>query len=167
MCCSSDIFLGFLAILFPPLPVWVKSGLCSADSLINILLCLLGFIPGLLHAWYIIAKHPEPDYTYSRIPENPEAGHRVTYIVVSPQPTPAPSSAPKPYNHHAQTQHHQHHQQQHHGYGTVSNPQGSSSSAAAASSSNNTNNASHHADDNDAAPPPYQEAVGDHKVQTR
>jgi uncharacterized membrane protein YqaE (UPF0057 family) len=112
MCCSSDIFLGFLAILFPPLPVWVKSGLCSADSLINILLCLLGFIPGLLHAWYIIAKHPEPDYTYSRIPENPEAGHRVTYIVVSPQPTPAPSSAPKPYNHHAQTQHHQHHQQQ-------------------------------------------------------
>lgn len=25
---------------------------------INIILCLLGFIPGLLHSWYIIAKYP-------------------------------------------------------------------------------------------------------------
>ncbi|PMB73697.1 Plasma membrane proteolipid 3 [Beauveria bassiana] len=62
--CSADIFLGVLAILFPPLPVWVKRGICSADSLINILLCLLGFIPGMLHAWYIIAKFPEPPYEY-------------------------------------------------------------------------------------------------------
>jgi uncharacterized membrane protein YqaE (UPF0057 family) len=49
--CTSDIFLGLIAIIFPPLPVWVKSGICSADSLINICLCVLGFIPGLLHAW--------------------------------------------------------------------------------------------------------------------
>lgn len=37
--CGSDIFLGILAILFPPLAVWVKRGICSADSLINIALC--------------------------------------------------------------------------------------------------------------------------------
>ena len=49
--CSTDIFLGLLAILFPPLAVWVKRGICSADSVINICLCCLGFIPGLLHAW--------------------------------------------------------------------------------------------------------------------
>lgn len=80
--CSSDIFLGFLAILFPPLPVWVKCGICSADSVINILLCVLGFLPGLLHAWYIIAKFPEPDYgNYERVGDS-EHG-RVTYIVVS------------------------------------------------------------------------------------
>lgn len=80
--CSSDIFLGFLAILFPPLPVWVKCGICSADSVINILLCVLGFLPGLLHAWYIIAKFPEPDYgNYERVGDS-EHG-RVTYVVVS------------------------------------------------------------------------------------
>ncbi|KAL8730699.1 MAG: hypothetical protein Q9166_003891 [cf. Caloplaca sp. 2 TL-2023] len=44
------------------LTVWIKSGLCTVDSLINILLCMLGYIPGLLHAWYIIAKYPEDSY---------------------------------------------------------------------------------------------------------
>lgn len=28
------------------------------DSLINILLCVLGYLPGLIHSWYIIAKYP-------------------------------------------------------------------------------------------------------------
>lgn len=37
--CGSDIFLGLVAIIFPPLAVWVKRGICSADSLINIALC--------------------------------------------------------------------------------------------------------------------------------
>ncbi|CEJ89950.1 hypothetical protein VHEMI05764 [[Torrubiella] hemipterigena] len=83
--CSADIFLGVLAMLFPPLPVWVKCGICSADSLINILLCLLGFIPGLLHAWYIIAKNPEPAYEYETVSqdnENGRRGGRVTYVYV-------------------------------------------------------------------------------------
>lgn len=35
------------------LTVWVKCGICSADSLINILLCTLGYLPGLLHSWYV------------------------------------------------------------------------------------------------------------------
>ncbi|KAF3767157.1 hypothetical protein M406DRAFT_321486 [Cryphonectria parasitica EP155] len=80
--CSSDIFLGLLALLFPPLPVWVKCGICSADSVINILLCVLGYIPGLLHAWYIIAKFPEPNYNdYERVGDS-ERGGRVAYVVV-------------------------------------------------------------------------------------
>lgn len=61
MCCHPvccDFFLVLLAIIFPPLPVWIKTGLCSSDSFINILLCILGFIPGLIHSWYIIAKYP-------------------------------------------------------------------------------------------------------------
>ncbi|KAL8922966.1 MAG: hypothetical protein Q9172_003344 [Xanthocarpia lactea] len=59
MCCTSDILLGVLAVIFPPIAVWIKSGICTLDSLINILLCTLGYVPGLLHAWYIIAKYPE------------------------------------------------------------------------------------------------------------
>ncbi|KAJ4300081.1 hypothetical protein N0V88_002750 [Collariella sp. IMI 366227] len=41
--CSTDIFLGLMAVLFPPLAVWVKRGICSADSIINILLLILGY----------------------------------------------------------------------------------------------------------------------------
>lgn len=37
--CGTDVFLGILAIIFPPIAVWVKRGLCSADSLINLALC--------------------------------------------------------------------------------------------------------------------------------
>ncbi|KAI1103135.1 hypothetical protein F4804DRAFT_311147 [Jackrogersella minutella] len=73
--CSADLFLGILAILFPPLPVWVKTGLCSADSIINILLCILGYIPGLLHSWYIISKFPE-SYEYEPVPVDSESGRR-------------------------------------------------------------------------------------------
>ncbi|EEY15164.1 conserved hypothetical protein [Verticillium alfalfae VaMs.102] len=99
--CSADIFLGFLAVLFPPLPVWVKRGICSADSIINILLCVLGFvrsltatpatepsptntaqIPGLIHAWYIIVQYPEPANEYDSLPQNDREGGRVTYVFV-------------------------------------------------------------------------------------
>ncbi|KAF2765230.1 UPF0057-domain-containing protein [Teratosphaeria nubilosa] len=80
--CGTDILLGLLAILFPPIAVWVKRGVCSVDSLINIALCCLGFLPGLLHAWYIIVI--TPDSTYE--PLDPEQGHGqagvVTYYYV-------------------------------------------------------------------------------------
>ncbi|KAJ5745823.1 hypothetical protein N7520_011005 [Penicillium odoratum] len=97
--CSSDIFLAILAVFFPPIAVWVKSGICTADSVINIALCLLGFIPGLIHAWYIILKYPEPDYddvAYEPIPggssqrRDLENG-QVTYYYVSHQPPRHPS----------------------------------------------------------------------------
>uniref|UniRef100_A0A8H7K992 Stress response RCI peptide n=1 Tax=Bionectria ochroleuca TaxID=29856 RepID=A0A8H7K992_BIOOC len=76
--CSSDLFLCVLAILFPPLPVWVKRGICSADSIINILLLCLGFIPGLIHAWYIIAKFPDPEYDYDPVPQDAEGAASAT-----------------------------------------------------------------------------------------
>ncbi|CAK7897628.1 hypothetical protein CAAN1_15S01596 [[Candida] anglica] len=59
MClCLSDLCLVLLSVFFPPLPVWIRRGVCSGDSLINILLCILGYVPGLIHSWYIIAKYP-------------------------------------------------------------------------------------------------------------
>lgn len=59
MClCLSDCCLVLISVLFPPLPVWIRRGFCSCDSLINVLLCLLGYVPGLIHSWYIIAKYP-------------------------------------------------------------------------------------------------------------
>ncbi|GAB7338483.1 hypothetical protein MBLNU457_5238t1 [Dothideomycetes sp. NU457] len=78
--CGSDIFLGILALLFPPLPVWVKRGICSADSLINLALCCLGVLPGLLHAWYIILQYPEA--TYEEVPQQDAENGRVTYYYI-------------------------------------------------------------------------------------
>ncbi|TVY78327.1 Plasma membrane proteolipid [Lachnellula suecica] len=150
--CSSDIFLGLIAILFPPIAVWVKTGICSADSLINLCLCMLGFVPGLLHAWYIIAKHPE--YDYDSLPQDTESG-RVTYVIVtSPngRKTRVPASHVRPANA---------------PYGTTApmappvhqdqNGTWSNDGAATAGSSNGAG----------AVPPSYAEAVkGDHKVQS-
>src|SRR5690242_12585291 len=76
--------------------VWVKRGLCSADSLINIALCVLGFLPGLLHAWYIILKYPD-EYPYESVPDGERDGN-VTYYYVA-RGGPAPRGQPR---HHQQ-----------------------------------------------------------------
>ncbi|KAM0751520.1 UPF0057-domain-containing protein [Meredithblackwellia eburnea MCA 4105] len=56
---TSDVFLYFLAIFLPPLSVFFKRG-CAADFWINIGLSILGFLPGVIHAWWIISKHERP-----------------------------------------------------------------------------------------------------------
>ncbi|OWO97710.1 hypothetical protein B2J93_2470 [Marssonina coronariae] len=51
-----DICKIILAIILPPLGVFLERG-CGADLLINILLTILGYIPGIIHALYIILKY--------------------------------------------------------------------------------------------------------------
>jgi len=154
--CSPDLFLGLIAILFPPLAVWVKCGICSADSLINVCLCCLGYIPGLLHAWYIIAKFPETDY--DAIPGDAETG-RVTYVIVqSPDggdrrvpKSSAQSGSQKPSSG---------------GYGTTAPPV----VPGATQIHQDTNGTWSNAAEGSSAgvPPSYAEAVkGDNKIQSR
>jgi uncharacterized membrane protein YqaE (UPF0057 family) len=50
-----DILRIIIAILLPPLGVFLQVGLKGAFWL-NIVLTLLGYIPGLVHAIWIIAK---------------------------------------------------------------------------------------------------------------
>ncbi len=52
----SDICKIILAIILPPLGVLAEKG-CGVDLLINIALTILGFIPGIIHALYIIFKY--------------------------------------------------------------------------------------------------------------
>ncbi|KAI6818972.1 hypothetical protein KC332_g9962 [Hortaea werneckii] len=156
--CGTDVFLGILAIIFPPIAVWVKRGLCSADSLINLALCCLGFLPGLLHAWYIIFTYPDP--TYEELAQHDaEQGHHgdsggtVTYYYVQQHQGQPQYSAPT-----ARSQA---------GYGTVNatpnaqfpaaQGQGFVPSAAAQAGGSSG--------DGEAPPPSYQQATGDHKVQ--
>lgn len=162
--CSADCFLSLLAILFPPLPVWVKTGICSADSIINLLLCVLGYIPGLIHAWYIIAKYPEPDYDYQGATD--AEGGRV-YVFVhdnrphgqgqqQQRPGQPHQVLPKPYA-----------QPQSHGvmnYGTAAG----SSTSPAPPPQNHTGGDAGEGPSDGPPPPSYAQVVaGDHKVQTR
>jgi len=158
--CSSDIFLGVLAILFPPIAVWIKCGLCSADSIINILLCMLGYLPGLLHAWYIIAKFPEGT-GYQALSRDVESGH-VTCIYVQgadgQQRRQQRSAVPK--NSGARSA------------GNTSAGYGTTASAPNVApqqhqAQNGTWSEQSGESSNGAVPPSYAEAIrGDHKVQT-
>lgn len=124
------------------LEVWIKRGICTADSIINLALCCLGYIPGLLHAWYIILKYPDSNpeqegyehLTGSRRGDV-ESG-RVTYYYVYHQP-----AGPHPGDRN---------------YGTTSASQTVPPQEPEPEAS-------------DSRPPPsYAEAVrGDHKIQTQ
>lgn len=50
-----DLIRIIFSVLIPPLGVFLQVGL-GAQFWINILLTLLGYIPGLIHAIYIIAR---------------------------------------------------------------------------------------------------------------
>ena len=50
-----DLARIIIAIFLPPLGVFLQVGL-GKDFWINILLTLLGYVPGLVHAIWIIAK---------------------------------------------------------------------------------------------------------------
>ncbi|KIM51702.1 hypothetical protein SCLCIDRAFT_1224267 [Scleroderma citrinum Foug A] len=60
---SSSIVLIIVAILFPPAAVAFLSG-CSCDLFINILLTILGYIPGHIHAFWLIYKRSKAEESY-------------------------------------------------------------------------------------------------------
>lgn len=126
--------------------MWIKSGICTADSLINILLCTLGYVPGLLHAWYIISLYPEPsDYEYETIPNDQGENGRVTYYYVNHRP-----------GGEALRQHGlpEGQQQPQRSYGTTQGPAVPAELQQGGSSV-------------EGVPPSYEQAIrGDHKVQT-
>lgn len=52
----TDPIKFLFAIILPPLGVFMEVGF-RAPFWINVLLTLLGFIPGIIHALYVILKH--------------------------------------------------------------------------------------------------------------
>lgn len=53
---ATDPLKIILAIIFPPLGVFMEVGL-TGQFWLNVLLTLFGFIPGIIHALYVIFKH--------------------------------------------------------------------------------------------------------------
>lgn len=52
---TADILRVLLSILLPPLGVFLQEGI-GAQFWINVVLTLLGWVPGLVHAVWIIAR---------------------------------------------------------------------------------------------------------------
>lgn len=53
---AADPIKIIFAILLPPLGVFLEVGL-KGHFWLNILLTLLGYVPGIIHALYVILKH--------------------------------------------------------------------------------------------------------------
>ncbi|WP_284218920.1 YqaE/Pmp3 family membrane protein [Agaribacter marinus] len=51
----SKLILIILAIFLPPISVFLKSGV-GKDLLINILLCIFLYVPGIIHAIWVVTK---------------------------------------------------------------------------------------------------------------
>ncbi|KAG0149614.1 hypothetical protein CROQUDRAFT_669133 [Cronartium quercuum f. sp. fusiforme G11] len=62
---GSDIILILVAVLFPPASALFLTG-CGCDLLINILLTILGYIPGHVHAFYLIYKRMQAEERYGQ-----------------------------------------------------------------------------------------------------
>ncbi|KAG5353071.1 hypothetical protein C0989_010694 [Termitomyces sp. Mn162] len=60
---TSDVILILIAILFPPAAAAVVTG-CSCDLLINICLTILGYLPGSIHAFWLIYKKIQAEEQY-------------------------------------------------------------------------------------------------------
>jgi uncharacterized membrane protein YqaE (UPF0057 family) len=152
----------------------VKRGICSADSVINILLCVLGYvsglqpllqqvcvsnsspqIPGLIHAWYIIASYPDAYET-----ETVDGEHgRVTYVFVhgsgnNQQQNRCHHEQPKPLLPHGGMT-----------YGATNNNAASTPESRPTPRTQGTNG---EGSSDGTVPPTYAEAVaGDHKIQSK
>lgn len=51
----NKLLLIILSIIIPPVAVAIKRGL-GVDLIINIVLCFLGFLPGVIHALWVSLK---------------------------------------------------------------------------------------------------------------
>ncbi|RUS19532.1 hypothetical protein BC937DRAFT_87331 [Endogone sp. FLAS-F59071] len=56
-----DIIALTTSLFVPPLAVLIKTGFGS-QFWISIILTLLGYIPGIIYAWFVIYQHREPTH---------------------------------------------------------------------------------------------------------
>lgn len=60
---GSDVCLILVAIIFPPAAAAFITG-CSCDLLINICLTILGYIPGHIHAFWLIYRRMKAEESW-------------------------------------------------------------------------------------------------------
>ncbi|KAJ7484666.1 hypothetical protein FB451DRAFT_1233097 [Mycena latifolia] len=60
---STDFLLILVALLCPPIATFLISG-CGCDLLISILLSILGYLPGHIHAFWLIYRKVDAEERY-------------------------------------------------------------------------------------------------------
>ncbi|KAK4517135.1 Peptide chain release factor 1, mitochondrial [Mucor velutinosus] len=97
-----DCCVILLTLLFPPLGVLMMFG-CGADLCINLCLTFLGYLPGHIHAFYLMVTRPNKpprQSIYQQVPPSgPQSRPPHGYSYGPPQPySPGPSQgyAPPP-----------------------------------------------------------------------
>ncbi|GMT10098.1 hypothetical protein PFISCL1PPCAC_1395, partial [Pristionchus fissidentatus] len=60
--CLCKLILLIFATVCPPLAVLLYDG-CHSDLCINLILTLVFFVPGVLHAWYVILTKEQSVYS--------------------------------------------------------------------------------------------------------
>jgi len=53
---NRQILLIILAIFIPPLAVFLKKETCDFDVILNLILTIFFFLPGIIHAVWVIMK---------------------------------------------------------------------------------------------------------------
>ncbi|KAG9255416.1 uncharacterized protein F5Z01DRAFT_653054 [Emericellopsis atlantica] len=100
------VILVIVNLFFPPIAVFALAG-CGMDLLVNILLTILGYFPGILHGFYIIWVYydrreqaalgqPAPNNApgiYSEKVQNGGRSYGTMARPVAPAPAPAPAPA--------------------------------------------------------------------------
>lgn len=65
-CTFSDVLLLILAFFLPPVAVGLRSGLASPELWLNVILTMVGGIPGVIHAiYYIFKSSPSRDAEFN------------------------------------------------------------------------------------------------------
>ncbi|KAJ2612881.1 plasma membrane proteolipid Pmp3 [Coemansia sp. RSA 1365] len=82
MCACPDLLLVILSIIFPPFGAFLRRG-CGADFLINCGLTALGYLPGLIHAWYLICKYPVEEYEMLIDDDEPRRSNQHHVVIIS------------------------------------------------------------------------------------
>ncbi|ODM98600.1 Plasma membrane proteolipid 3 [Orchesella cincta] len=82
----SKMCLHILSCLFPPLAVCFKRGV-GCDCLINVLLTILGWIPGCCHACYVVSQDKTVVHHQTVVVQQPMPGPPVAgYVAVNVSP---------------------------------------------------------------------------------
>lgn len=63
---SQDVLLYILALIFPPLPVFIRKGLFTREMAISLFLTAFFHFPGLLYSWYVTYESSLDRQTDSR-----------------------------------------------------------------------------------------------------
>ncbi|SCU87577.1 LADA_0E04852g1_1 [Lachancea dasiensis] len=98
---KDDIILGLVALILPPLSVFLRSGFKSRDFWINMLLCVLFGVPGCLHAFYVVyttSSERSGEPSYERIHGESDLEAQIPPAISEPQAKSAEPEIPPSYS---------------------------------------------------------------------